>query len=127
MSQEYFRALAEVVQQTVSMMCDVDATVVDARITESALAVNQTVTARFTEEQAFVLTGHMELLIEIVDPAGAVVAGVRGAVTRKRGLMEGATLRERDGVLFEMTEDMAVELNRALDDAIPRHLAEHLR
>lgn len=102
------------------------ATISDARITETALPINQDFEATFRTEQAARFDGRVEMAIEVLDERGVTRAGVEAKVTRSRTLPEDATLRERDEILFQITEDLANELNRVLEENIPRHLAAYL-
>jgi hypothetical protein len=101
------------------------ATIRDARITETALPVNQDFEATLRTEQVARFDGRVELVIEVLDERGTL-AGVQAEATRSRTLPEDATLRERDEILFQIAEDLANDLNRVLEENIPRHLGAYL-
>ena len=103
------------------------ATVVDARITETLLSVNEDLAASFTTEQAVRFDGRVEMRLEIMDSAASGHANVYGEATRSRTMPEDATLREREEVLFQITEDLANDLNTVLDGNIRQHFARYLR
>jgi len=102
------------------------ATVVDARITETLLSVNEDLAANLTTEQAVRFDGRVEMRLEVLDRAGGVRASVNGEATRSRTMPEDATLREREEVLFQIAEDLANDLNAVLGANIRQHFAPYL-
>lgn len=103
------------------------ATIRDARIVETVLATNQTVEGSFTTEQAARFEGRVAMTVELLDAAGGARASVEGEAKRTRTLPENATLREREEVLFQMSEDLANDLDKVLEANIRQHFAPHLR
>ena len=67
------------------------------------------------------------MTIELVDGAGRARASVEGEATRTRTLPENATLREREEILFQMSEDLASDLDKVLEANIRQHFAPYLR
>jgi hypothetical protein len=104
----------------------VRATIRDARITETALPVNQDFEATLRTEQVARFDGRVELVVEVLDERGMQLAAVHAEATRSRTLPEDATLREREEILFQIAEDLANDLNRVLEENIPRYLGAYL-
>ncbi len=105
----------------------VRATIRDARIVETRLDTNQTVRDSFTNEQAARFDGRVAMSIELVDATGAQRASVQGEAKRTRTLPENATLRERQEILFQMSEDLANDLDEVLEANLRQHFAPYLR
>lgn len=105
----------------------VRATITDARIVETVLATNQTVEDSFTNEQAARFDGRVAMTVEFVAADGQSTVSVQGEAARTRTLPENATLREREEILFQMSEDLATDLDKVLDANIRQHFAPHLR
>ncbi len=105
----------------------VRATIRDARIVETLLATNQTVEDSFTNEQSARFEGRVAMTVELVDATGLPTASVEGEATRTRSLPENATLREREEVLFQMSEDLVNDLDKVLEANIRQHFAPYLR
>ena len=105
----------------------VRATIKDARIVETLLATNQTVGDSFTNEQSARFDGRVAMTVELVGANGLPTASVEGEAKRTRTLPENATLREREEILFQMSEDLATDLDKVLDANIRQHFAPHLR
>jgi len=105
----------------------VRATIQDARIVETLLATNQTVEGSFTNEQSARFDGRVAMTVELVGANGLPTASVEGEAKRTRTLPENATLREREEILFQMSEDLANDLDKVLDANIRQHFAPHLR
>ena len=103
------------------------ATIVDARIVETLLEINQDVGAALTTEQAVRFDGRVEMRLEVLDAGGRVRASVNAEASRARTIPENATLRERDEVLFQIAEDLATDLDAVLAPNIRQHLAPYLR
>jgi hypothetical protein len=101
-------------------------TIEDASITETLLPINQDLKASFTTEQAARLEGSVALEVEVLDAEGSQLAMVRAKSARTRGLPEDATLRERDEVMFQLTEDLANDIDQIMSERIPAQFAAYL-
>ena len=121
------RRWAEQRLEAVGVRGRVRATVRDARIVETLLATNQTVEDSFTNEQAARFDGRVAMSIELLDATGAPQATVEGEAKRTRTLPENATLREREEILFQMSEDLANDLDKVLEANLRQYFAPHLR
>lgn len=104
----------------------VKATIEDASITETLLPINQDFEASFTTEQAARLDASLALRIELLDARGFQLAMVRAKSARARSLPEDATLRERDEVMFQLTEDLANDIDAIMSERIPDQFAAYL-
>ena len=99
----------------------------DASIVMTALKVNEDLKDRFTTEQVARYDARAEMLIEVLDARNLVRAHAGGVATRSRTVPEGLNMRERDQVLFELTEALIADLDRALEPNIERYLGGYLR
>jgi len=105
----------------------VRATIRDARIVETRFATNQTVEDSFTNEQSARFEGRVAMTVELVGANGLPTASVEGEAKRTRTLPENATLREREELLFQISEDLVNDLDKVLDANIRQHFAPYLR
>ena len=102
-------------------------TIRDAAIVESNLPVNQDLEGSFTTEQAVRFDARLAVELEVFDGRGMPQATVRGKVDRVRSLPENATVRERDEVLYQITEDLVTNMDKIMSDNIPKYLDAYLR
>lgn len=97
-------------------------TVTDAKVVASALQTDQTLKAWFTDEQAVRYTIDLAGMVEINDPAINANGAVEAAANRSVTVPEGATLNERDKVLY----DLIVAATRDFDDALEANVRQYL-
>ncbi len=102
-------------------------TISDARIVMTVLKVNEDLKDRFTTEQVARYDARAEMLIEVLDGRNLVRAHAGAVATRSRTVPEGLNMRQRDQVLFELTEALIADLDRALGPNIERYLVGYLR
>ena len=101
-------------------------TIEDASIVETPLATNRDLEASLTTERAARFEGSVALRIALIDEGGSELAMLRAKSARTRSLPEDATLRERDQLLFTLTQDLANDIDSIMSERIPAHFAEHL-
>ncbi len=102
-------------------------TISDARIVMTVLKVNEDLKDRFTTEQVARYDARAEMLIEVLDGRNLVRAHAGAVATRSRTVPEGLNMRQRDQVLYELTEALIADLDRALGPNIERYLVGYLR
>ncbi len=102
-------------------------TISDASIVVTALKVNEDLKDRFTTEQVARYDARAEMLIEVLDGRNLVRAHAGAVATRSRTVSEGLNMRQRDQVLYEITEALIADLDRALGPNIERYLGGYLR
>ncbi len=112
---------------TVGVLGTVRITITDARIVMIPLKVNESVKDRFTTEQAARYEASAAMLIEVLDERNIVRAHAGGEAGRSQTVPEGLNLRQRDQMLFELTEKLINDLNRVIEPNITRYLGGHLR
>ncbi len=102
-------------------------TISDAHIVMTVLKVNEDLKDRFTTEQVARYDARAEMLIEVLDGRNLVQAHAGAVATRSRTVPEGLNMRQRDQVLYELTEALIADLDRALGPNIERYLVGYLR
>lgn len=102
-------------------------TISDAHIVMTVLKVNEDLKDRFTTEQVARYDARAEMLIEVLDGRNLVRAHAGAVATRSRTVPEGLNMRQRDQVLYELTEALIADLDRALGPNIERYLVGYLR
>lgn len=102
-------------------------TISDAHIVMTVLKVNEDLKDRFTTEQVARYDARAEMLIEVLDGRNMVQAHAGAVATRSRTVPEGLNMRQRDQVLYELTEALIADLDRALGPNIERYLVGYLR
>jgi hypothetical protein len=65
--------------------------------------------------------------LQIVDPAGQVLASVSANATRSHTVAADATLNDRERLWFDMTEATMKDLNAQLEKSIPLYMQAYLR
>ena len=93
-----------------------------AQIVETPLAVRSGFGGALRDEQSKRFDLRLKASIESVDLTGRVTALAEVETTRSRTLNEAASLRERDRVLFEMTEQAL----QTFDEQMERQIRQHL-
>ena len=102
-------------------------TIEDARIVETRLEVNESLTGMLINEHASLFEGRGEVTVALVDAAGNALATARGVTVRDITVAENATLREREDTLYALVGRMAADLDAVLEENIRRYFAGWLR
>lgn len=102
-------------------------TIEDARIVETSLEVNESLTGVLVNEHASRFEGRGAVTVALVDAAGNALATARGAAVRDITVAENATLREREDTLYALVGRMAADMDAVLEENIRRYFADWLR
>lgn len=98
----------------------------DASVVETRLETRGGVRGFFTNEQESRYDARADLVIRVVDGVGRVRAETTGAAWRSRTIAQSATLAERDQALFELVEQLMLDLDSQLETGVRQYLADHL-
>ncbi len=101
--------------------------ILDATVTEQALATDGTLTAVFTNEQALRYEAAAEAVLEIRNASGGFLGNATARVTRTITIPENATLNERDQALFDFIDRLIQNFDTEMDANIRTHLAQWIR
>lgn len=93
-----------------------------AKIVEVPLAVRGGLGGVLRDDQARRFDLELKASVEAIDLTGRTTAIADVVITRSRTLNEAASLRERDRVLFEMTE----QAMQVFDEQMERQIRQHL-
>lgn len=102
-------------------------TIEDARIVETPLEVNESLTGILVNEHASRFEGRGAVTVALVDAAGNALATARGVTARGVTVAENATLREREDTLYALVRRMAADLDAVLEENVRRYFADWLR
>jgi len=98
--------------------------ILDASLTEHALATDGTLKAVFTNEQALRYQAVAEAVLEIRDAAGTFLGNASARVTRTLTVPEKASLSEREQALFDLVDQMMQDFNVEMDKNIGLYLSQ---
>jgi hypothetical protein len=98
----------------------------NASIVEQVYRTNQELTDMVTTERASLYTAGAAVRIEMLDDYGNSQAYVAAKAERSRSIPEGITLREREEILFQMTDDLVKDLNGTIEPRIGDYLAGYI-
>jgi len=98
----------------------------DASIAEQVYRTNQELTDLVTTERAGLYTARAAVRIQMLDDYGNSQAYVAAKAERSRTIPEGLTLREREEILFQMTDDMVKDLNGTIEPRIGEYLSGYI-
>lgn len=98
----------------------------DASVVEKRLAVDESMKGFFKKEQSERYEGHVEVLIEIRDRNGRVVAETAANTSRSRTVPEDVTLAGRERVWHDITEAMVKELNDLLETNMRQYMGRYI-
>lgn len=101
--------------------------IIDASVVEKPLSRTGGVRGILTNEPSENLVGNVSVLLEILDADGARLGYTKVAAQRTRGIMEDASLREREDIYDEMARGMMSDLDKQLSANIERHLGRFIR
>lgn len=94
----------------------------DASVVEVPLAVDKGLTGMFKDQQSARYDGALDVAIQILDDRHLPVADVVARATRTKTVPEGATLNERDRVLYEISESLIRDIDTQMDGLIRSYL-----
>ncbi|MBI1244983.1 MAG: hypothetical protein GC202_08255 [Alphaproteobacteria bacterium] len=102
--------------------------IIDAHVTETELPRATGVRATFTNEQAQRYDGRIEAAIEVRQIRGNFRDGfATAAATRSRTVAEDITLNDREGVWYDMVQQMMTDVNAELDRQIRANMQRFMQ
>lgn len=103
-------------------------TIVRARATDTPLRVESGSLSAVETDQ---LSDRYDLIaavrLDIIDPAGRIVATAQANATRYQTVLQSTLPEERDGIWYEMTRRLMAQLAPELDRQIAANFAAYLR
>ena len=102
-------------------------TIRDASVVETTLKRTGGIKGTLTTEQSERYDARVEVEIRATDGLGMKVAKAKTTSSRSRTIKEGATLRERHTLWYELTERGMNDFNRTFETQIRKHLATFLK
>lgn len=94
----------------------------DAKVVEVPLKVDKSFSGMFKDEQSERYDGSLDVAVQILDERHMPVADVVARATRTKTVPEGATMNERDRVLYEISESMIRDVDAQMDGLIRTYL-----
>ncbi len=94
----------------------------DARVVEVPLRTDKGFTGMFKEEQSARFDGTLDVAIQILDDRHIPVGDVVARATRTKTVPEGASLNDRDRVLYEITESLIRDIDGQMDGLVRSYL-----
>ncbi len=101
-------------------------TIMNAAATETALPTTGGVTGAFKTEPAERYEAKVSAKLEVFDDQGFRRAFATAQASLARGIVEGATLNEREELWFKLTEDLMQTFNAEFEKNIREHLGGYL-
>jgi hypothetical protein len=98
----------------------------NASIVETPLKTKSGVRGWFTTDQEARYDAVIEVEVQVRDESGGQRAYTRAKAERSRTVREGASIAEREGVLFHLVEGAMTEINTELDRGIRQYLQRYL-
>lgn len=95
----------------------------DAKVVEVPLKVDTGFTGMFKDQQAERYDGSLDVAIQILDERHFPVADVIARATRSQTVAEGATLNERDRVLYELSEGLIRDIDNQMESLVRTYLS----
>ena len=99
----------------------------DARVIKTDLRLDESLSAKFREQQAERYDAWLEVSIELLDarhlPTGTAVTA---RANHTRSLPEGATVNERDRALYDVTEALARDIDTQMDGLIRNYMGPNI-
>ncbi len=89
--------------------------ITDASVRETELPKTQGVAGAFTKDQAERYDATLAITVEILDDHGFAIRNANAQVSRTKSVVEGITPNERDQVWYDMTKEMAANLDREIE------------
>lgn len=99
----------------------------DAKVVEVPLATEKGFTGMFKEQQAERYEASLDVAIQILDERHMPIADVIARASRSQTVSEGATLNERDRVLYQLSESLIRDIDGQMESLIRTYLARWVR
>lgn len=99
----------------------------DASVVKEVIETDDGFTAIFTDEQKSRYIARADILVEIYrGSALSRLAWVEAKASRQRTTPESTSLRDRDDIMFEVTESLIQEIDTKIGEAVRLHFAPFL-
>lgn len=95
----------------------------DAKVIEVPLKTDKSFSGMFKEEQGTRYDASLDVAIQILDERHFPVADVIARATRSRTISEGASLNERDRVLFDISDALIHDIDNQMDGLVSSYMA----
>lgn len=102
-------------------------TIRDARVIEVPLETSGGVSGLVTVDQAERYEARLIVELSATNPSRGINASANTRVERQRTVAEDVTLNEREGIWYNMVENMAADLDPQLEGAIEQYFASFRR
>jgi hypothetical protein len=98
-----------------------------AEVTEVNLRQTGGLSGWFTKDQSERYDADLAVLLEIRSPAGQRLGQVTAELRKSRTVAEDASLNEREGVWFAITDDLMKLLNAEMERTMPQFLGRWIQ
>lgn len=98
----------------------------DAKVVEVPLSTDKGFTGMFKDQQSERYDGSLDVAIQILDERHFPIADVVARATRSITVAEGATLNERDKVLFGLSEGLIRDIDTQMESLVRTYLSRWL-
>ncbi|MCA1909889.1 MAG: hypothetical protein LDL39_16170 [Magnetospirillum sp.] len=95
----------------------------DAKVVEVPLSTDKGFTGMFKDQQSERYDGSLDVAIQILDERHFPIADVVARATRSHTVAEGATLNERDKVMFELSEGLIRDIDSQMESLVRTYLS----
>lgn len=101
-------------------------TINNASVTETALATKGGVSGFFTDQQELRYDARADVVVQVVDPSGRVLAEATSNVWRARTLNQKASLAERERMWYLLVETLMQDLDSQLTTGLRQYFRAYL-
>ncbi|EPY00656.1 hypothetical protein [Magnetospirillum fulvum] len=98
----------------------------DARVVEVPLRTDTSLSGAFKKEQELRYDATLQVAVEILDARHMTVADVVATAQRSRTVPEGLTVNERERIQYEITDGLARDIDRQMEQLIRNYLGRWL-
>lgn len=98
----------------------------EAKVVEVPLSTEKGFTGMFKDQQSERYEGSLDVAIQILDERHFPIADVVARANRTNTVAEGATLNERDKVLYELSEGLIRDIDTQMESLVRTYLSRWL-
>ncbi|MGE4280355.1 MAG: hypothetical protein AB7G62_12245 [Magnetospirillum sp.] len=95
----------------------------DAKVVEVTLQTDTGFTGMFKDQQSERYEGSLDVAIQILDERHFPIADVVARANRTHTVAEGATLNERDKVLYDLSEGLIRDIDTQMESLVRTYLS----
>ena len=95
----------------------------EAKVVEVPLSTDKGFTGMFKDQQSERYEGSLDVAIQILDERHFPIADVVARANRTHTVAEGATLNERDKVLYELSEGLIRDIDTQMESLVRSYLS----